>query len=257
MRRRRSPPIKLTRLTNTGDAALRRSRRRPLRRARVGRADKPSLWMRQVSTSSNVQIVPPMEGRYDGLSFSPDGEAVLTRLSERLRTSRRCSRSRCSAASAQARRRHRHAAGVLARRDADGVPSRLSGCRARAPSSWRTPTAAISASWRRASARRIFRCSGIAWSPGREDHCRDRRRTKASSAARSSSVDVATGSERTVLPTPDWRQVSRLAWLPDGSGLLVNAQESAGRSLEPGVPGRAIRRVRRAASRAISAATAA
>ena len=33
-------------------------------------------------------------------------------------------------------------------------------------------------------------------------------------------VDVATGSER-VLPTPDWRQVSRVAWLPDGSGILV------------------------------------
>ena len=70
--------IKLTRLTNTGDAAL--AAISPDGRYVVhvvGRADKPSLWMRQVSTASNVQIVAPMEGRYDGLSFSPDGEAVL------------------------------------------------------------------------------------------------------------------------------------------------------------------------------------
>jgi Tol biopolymer transport system component len=40
-------------------------------------------------------------------------------------------------------------------------------------------------------------------------------------------VDVATGTER-IITTPDWRLVSRIAWLPDGSGLLVNAQESAG-----------------------------
>jgi Tol biopolymer transport system component len=70
--------IRLTRLTNTGDATL--AAISPDGRYVVhvvGAADKPSLWMRQASTASNVQIVPPTEGRYDGLSFSPDGEAVL------------------------------------------------------------------------------------------------------------------------------------------------------------------------------------
>ena len=33
--------------------------------------------MRQVSTASSVQIVPPMTGNYLGLAFSPDGEAVM------------------------------------------------------------------------------------------------------------------------------------------------------------------------------------
>jgi hypothetical protein len=42
-------------------------------------------------------------------------------------------------------------------------------------------------------------------------------------------MDVATGAER-VLSTPDWRQVNRVAWLPDGTGLIVNAQESAAES---------------------------
>ena len=40
-------------------------------------------------------------------------------------------------------------------------------------------------------------------------------------------VDAASGTER-VLPTPQWRQVAGVAWLADGSGLLVNAQETAG-----------------------------
>ncbi len=42
-------------------------------------------------------------------------------------------------------------------------------------------------------------------------------------------VDVASATE-TVLPTPSWRFVSRVAWLQDGTGLLVNAREAAGES---------------------------
>ena len=73
-----------------------------------------------------------------------------------------------------------------------------------------------------------FPLEGIAWSPDG--------RSIAVSGADSSQlrgqiviVDVATGSER-VLPTPDWRQVNRVAWLPDGSGILATAQESAAES---------------------------
>ena len=35
-----------------------------------------SLWLRQVTTSSNVQIVPPADARYDAVSFTPDGNYV-------------------------------------------------------------------------------------------------------------------------------------------------------------------------------------
>ncbi|HWX41289.1 MAG TPA: protein kinase [Blastocatellia bacterium] len=35
--------------------------------------DKQSLWLRQISPSSNIQIVPPREVRYEGLTFSGDG----------------------------------------------------------------------------------------------------------------------------------------------------------------------------------------
>jgi Tol biopolymer transport system component len=42
-----------------------------------GSFDKQSLWMRQTSTASSVQIMAPVPGAYTGLAFSPDGEAVL------------------------------------------------------------------------------------------------------------------------------------------------------------------------------------
>ena len=61
---------------------------------------------------------------------------------------------------------------------------------------------------------------------GRQDDCGDRSEL-ADLRGQVVIVDVASGAER-VLPTPDWRQVARVAWLADGSGLLVNAQESAG-----------------------------
>jgi len=35
-----------------------------------------SLWVRQVAASSNIQIVPPIQGMYKGLTFSPDGNHV-------------------------------------------------------------------------------------------------------------------------------------------------------------------------------------
>jgi len=37
---------------------------------------KESLWLRQVSINSNAQLVPPREGRYLGVTFSPDGNFV-------------------------------------------------------------------------------------------------------------------------------------------------------------------------------------
>jgi serine/threonine protein kinase/dipeptidyl aminopeptidase/acylaminoacyl peptidase len=70
--------ITMRRLTNTGAASL--AAISPDGRYVVhvdGGFAKPGLWMRQASTASSVQIVPPMAGSYDGLTFSPDSEAVL------------------------------------------------------------------------------------------------------------------------------------------------------------------------------------
>lgn len=42
----------------------------------VREADRSSLWVRQVATSSAVQIVPTETGSFSGLTFSPDGSYV-------------------------------------------------------------------------------------------------------------------------------------------------------------------------------------
>ncbi|HET8675850.1 MAG TPA: protein kinase, partial [Blastocatellia bacterium] len=42
----------------------------------LSEAGQESLWARDVATNSNVQIVPPAEIRYRGLTFSPDGNYV-------------------------------------------------------------------------------------------------------------------------------------------------------------------------------------
>ncbi|HKD90285.1 MAG TPA: protein kinase [Terriglobales bacterium] len=42
----------------------------------VSQAGKQSLWLRQTATSSNVQIIPPADVTYVGLTFSPDGNFI-------------------------------------------------------------------------------------------------------------------------------------------------------------------------------------
>jgi Tol biopolymer transport system component len=67
--------ISLTRVTNSGTvtwAAISPDGRYIAHVAREG--EQESLWVRQVSTGANVQVVKPNEGQYVGISFSPDGE---------------------------------------------------------------------------------------------------------------------------------------------------------------------------------------
>ena len=42
----------------------------------MNESDGQSLWLRQVSTSSNIRIIPPVQGIYWGLTFAPDGEYI-------------------------------------------------------------------------------------------------------------------------------------------------------------------------------------
>jgi serine/threonine protein kinase/Tol biopolymer transport system component len=37
---------------------------------------KQSLWLRQVAINSNAQMIPPREGRYQGVAFAPDGNFI-------------------------------------------------------------------------------------------------------------------------------------------------------------------------------------
>ena len=177
-----------------------------------------SLWLRQVATTSNVEIVPPAEVRYVGVTFSPDGNHIYYATYARGDESRHpVPDCRCSAAardsssktsiprsasrptasssrSSAAIRTQSESAVIVA--NADGSESAQAGDAQGAAAS--------------------FRCSARRMVARRQDHRWHRRERRATPRASSSLVDVATGAER-VLPTPDWRQVSRVAWLPDGS----------------------------------------
>jgi Tol biopolymer transport system component/predicted Ser/Thr protein kinase len=221
--------VKLTRLTTTGSAGMAAMSSDGRYVAHVMIKDgKQGLWLRQVATTSNVEVVPAAEVRYAGLGFAPDGNhiyyttyarggnlgllyqvAVLgggARLvMEDVDTSVTFSPDGKQLAFVRGMPDDGRSAIMVA--DVDG--SNLHQLSVR-----KTPLS--------------FTLQGAAWSP-------DGTSIAATGADTNSLyghvviLSASNGSER-VLKTPEWRQMTRLAWLPNGKGLLVNAQESAGES---------------------------
>ena len=74
---RTAESLRMSRLTTSGNASM--GAISPDGRYVVHVVDeggRQSLWIRQVATSSNVQIVPPGEVRFQGITFSPDGNFI-------------------------------------------------------------------------------------------------------------------------------------------------------------------------------------
>ena len=219
--------INLSRLTTTGTAGLAAMSRDGRYVAHVSIKDgKQSLWLRQIATTSNVEIVPPADVRYIGISFSPDGDhiyyAAYARganlgilyqipvlgggarlIVEDIDTAITFSPDGSQFAFLRGIPDQSTSAIVVAKADGTGQ--------------------------RNLATRKLpldFPLQGVSWSP-------DGKLIAATGANANElrgqlvTVDVASGAER-VVPTPQWRQVTRVAWMPDGAGLLVNAQESAG-----------------------------
>ena len=218
--------INLTRLTTTGTARLAAMSNDGRYVAHVtAKGGQQSLLLRQVATTSNVEIVPPADGRYIGVAFSPDGNHIYYATYPQGKNIGLLYQVPVLGGGSR-----------LILEDVDTVVSFSPDGKEFAfvrgfPDEGKTVVMVASSdgSKQRAIATRKrpmrFPTEGVAWSPDG--------RSIAVTGANTSQlrgdivvVDVATGSER-VLPTPDWRQVSRVAWLPDGSGILATAQESA------------------------------
>jgi Tol biopolymer transport system component len=221
--------ITLSRLTTTGTAGLAAMSLDGRYVAHVAiREGKQSLWLRQIATTSNVEVVPAEEVRYSGVTFSPDGNHIY--YSTYARGQNLGILYQIGVLGGGAR---------LVLEDVDTALSFSPDGRQFAfirgyPDNGKSAVIVANADGsgvRELIARSLplsFPLEGLAWSPDGKtiavtgDHAEQLR-------GQVVLVDVASGTEK-LLQIPEWRAVSRLAWLRDGTGLLVNAQESAGES---------------------------
>jgi serine/threonine protein kinase/Tol biopolymer transport system component len=240
--------LALTRLTTTGTAGLAVISADARYVAHVVTGERGSaLWLRQVATSSNVEIVPPAQGRFAGLAFSPDNNYVLyvfypaaTNFASLFQVPVLGGGSRqllydldTAPAFSPDGKRFAFVRGVsnqesvLMVADADGQNVRQLAA-PKAPRAFATQLQ--TASW--SPDGRVIAVASI---------------DSSVLAAGIVLVDAESGQERP-LGGSTWRAVRSLAWVPDGSGLLVNAQEAGGESTiaqlwEVSYPAGAVRQV--------------
>ena len=221
--------VSLTRLTTTGTAGLAALSGDGRYAAYVVTDNRTaSLWLRQVTTTSNVQIVPPEAGAlFDGVTFSPDGNYVYYTV--------------YPAGQNLGSLFQVPVLGGGARKiieDIDTAPSfspdgkRFAFLRG-LPDASSTQLMIADASGANAKVLTTRKApldygnlEAVAWSPDGKTIAApgiNRDTLKGSVLL----VDAATGTERT-LGTHDWRSVSYLSWLPDGSSLVVNAVDAGG-----------------------------
>lgn len=182
-----------------------------------------SLWIRQISTSSLVRIVPPETGGYIGTTFSPDGELIyyvaapardnfvptLYRIPVLGGTAAKIldrvfspiAFSRDGTQFAFVRRNQNDMALMIANTDGSGEPRSI----------------AIS---KHANG---FSTSGPAWSPdGKHIACG---MFSAAGPGYSTVVQVPVGGgEPKAIGSEKWASIGRVIWLPDSSGLIMTAQ---------------------------------
>jgi serine/threonine protein kinase/Tol biopolymer transport system component len=220
--------VRLTRLTTSGTAgfaAISGDGRYVVHVSRKG--GEQSLWLRQVATTSNVEIVPPADVRYVGVSFSPDGNHIYytrypgaAEIAQLFEVPVLGGGARLilddidtSVTFSPDGREIAFVRGLPSAGAASVMVANVDGTNVRTLATRKPPVQ--------------FPLRAIAWSPnGRYIAAPGANGLRAEVVI----IEVATGAEQ-VLPTPgDWRQVNSVAWLPDGFSLLVNAQESAAES---------------------------
>ena len=221
--------VALTRLTTTGTAGLAALSDDGRYVAYVVTEEgKQGLWLRQVATSSNVQVVPPAEVRFSGVTFSPDANYIY--YSTYPRGENLGALFQVPVLGGSARR-------VV--EDVDGLVSFSPGGDrfvfvrgfpengGSAVMVTDTKTMTVRELVRR-KGQESFPLESVAWSPDG--------RTIAVPGVHEGRlhgevvfVDSGSGAAR-VVETPAWRLITHVAWLPDGSGVLVNAQELSGES---------------------------
>jgi eukaryotic-like serine/threonine-protein kinase len=179
-----------------------------------------SLWVRQVATRSDIQIVPAAEVTYGGLTFSHDGNYIY--YVDWRKSAWAATAYRVPTLGGESRKVVDNIIGVVTLSPDD---QRLAFVRSRA-GDWELIVANSDGSGERKVAARnpaIPSAGGPAWSPdGRVIAVG----VGSTSAYGVSIFDVEGGREK-ALGSQHWSAVDRLAWLPDGSGLIMDAYDSS------------------------------
>jgi serine/threonine protein kinase/Tol biopolymer transport system component len=218
--------VTLTRLTTTGTAGLAALSPDGRYAAYVVSDTGASLWLRQVQTASNVQIVPPAVGaNYDGVTFSQDGNyiyyvvypagqnlaalyqvPVLGGGARKIIDDIDCAPSFSPDGKRFAFLRGEGDASAIHLMIADAA-----GTNARILATRKAPLG-------------FGNAEAVSWSPDGK--------TIAAPGINSDTlkanvvlINAETGAEST-LGSHDWRSVAFLSWLPDGNGLVVNAVDA-------------------------------
>jgi serine/threonine protein kinase/Tol biopolymer transport system component len=228
--------IKLTKLTFNGkarSAVISRDGKQVVYTIEDG--GRRSLWLRQVATGTDVKLTEPENIGYFGLTISPDGNFLYyahggsvqnrilfrmpvlggspTKVVENISTPIGFSPDGKQIAFARSGQGQGESALIIA--NADGTEERKISERKGGPNRFGN-----------------FFFGGVAWSPdGKRIATIARARDSAGRYQNVVEVPVEGGEER-VLTSQRWYQIQRLAWLADGSGLLITAAEKASEAQE-------------------------
>ncbi len=189
----------------------------------VDDVNRQSLWVKHLATNAEVQVIPPAEGRYRGITFSHDSNYLYYVRSEGEFTTRSLYQMPVIGGAARKLlsgvdspitlspdgtrlafvREHPGEISFLVVANADGSGERLLGSRKLPASS--------------------YSVEGPAWSPDGQFIACPVARFTGSLNFYLALVNVQTGQE-TPLGAQDWLWMRRVAWIADGSGLILPAQ---------------------------------
>jgi serine/threonine protein kinase/tricorn protease-like protein len=219
--------VRITRLTNTGKSyqAVISPDGKYVAHA-MSDGGKQSLWIRHIATARNVEIVPPSETQYRGISFSRDSNYVYYAVSEKNKpvavlyqigalggTPKRLVDDVDSAISISPdNSQFVFMRGIPNQRRSELVIANMDGSGERTLAVRRLPDVFESPAW--SPDGRVVACSA---------------RTGASGSYMTViAVDVADGTEKPVTGET-WLEVGRVSWVKDGSALVMTATDQASR----------------------------
>ncbi len=190
----------------------------------VAEDGRQSLWIRQTATTSNVQIVPPAEVRYDGVTISPDATYVYYSAYEGDRSV--SSLYQVPALGGTPRKiledidspvafspdgsEFVFIRGIVASRGANLMAAKADGSGERVVAS--------------SAAGELFVNERPSWSPDDTQVAVGFRSFLNNGTSGVMTIDIASGTARPLGET-NWASVGEVAWLKDGSGVAVSAAE--------------------------------